>query len=528
MITAPHNLNLGTAERRLLTRAVRTLRQAAEQREDYVAPREAPAAATLQEWAGHYLPHYFTLPASEMHRWLFEVCDRSIHGRGMKINCVGPRESAKSTVTTTAHVLREAVEGREPLIWIISEVADQSNTQLQHIKSELESNEGLRRDYPDACGRGPVWRKGMIKLRNGVAIEAIGKGAAIRGRRERESRPTLIVCDDLQSNNVIESAARRKKDWDWFTSTLLKAGSQRSNFFNLANAIHREAIGMRLTSAPGWESRTFSAITHWPTNMQLWAAWESVYLDTSKPTSAADARARYDAQRDAMDFEAKLLWPERASLYELMCMRAESHSAFEREKQSRAVTPEGSEWPEHYFEDVFFDAWPDPRAIRLKIVALDPSLGQTSKSDYSAYVKLALDFKGTLFVEADLARRDPWTMVRDGLAINQDFQPNWFGVETNQFQAVLAGMFEEQSKAQGLMMPIVTINSRESKRERIRRDLTPYLARKEFRFKRNSPGTMLLLEQLREFPSHKHDDGPDALQMALALARDLFSKRDSQ
>jgi len=39
--------------------------------------------------------------------------------------------------------------------------------------------------------------------------------------------------------------------------------------------------------------------------------------------------------------------------------------------------------------------------------------------------------------------------------------------------------------------------------------------------KSGSPGTRLLVDQLRDFPAGDHDDGPDALEMALRLAEQL-------
>jgi predicted phage terminase large subunit-like protein len=55
---------------------------------------------------------------------------------------------------------------------------------------------------------------------------------------------------------------------------------------------------------------------------------------------------------------------------------------------------------------------------------------------------------------------------------------------------------------------------------RIRR-LTPLLARGQLRFKEDSPGARLLVRQLRDFPNADHDDGPDSLEMAVWLAREL-------
>jgi hypothetical protein len=47
------------------------------------------------------------------------------------------------------------------------------------------------------------------------------------------------------------------------------------------------------------------------------------------------------------------------------------------------------------------------------------------------------------------------------------------------------------------------------------------------RFKSNSPATRLLVEQLREFPLGAHDDGPDALEMAIRLAVALVDGRQA-
>lgn len=70
-------------------------------------------------------------------------------------------------------------------------------------------------------------------------------------------------------------------------------------------------------------------------------------------------------------------------------------------------------------------------------------------------------------------------------------------------------------------MPIFGINNHTNKLVRIR-SLTQYLSQGAIRFKGSSPGARLLVEQLRDFPLGDHDDGPDALEMAIRLAADLL------
>jgi len=227
-----------------------------------------------------------------------------------------------------------------------------------------------------------------------------------------------------------------------------------------------------------------------------------------------------------MDEGAVLLWPEVEDLYTLMCIRAESgRAAFEREKQNSPINPELCEWPEGYFDEtIWFDEWPDGLALRT--MGLDPSKGRDDRrGDFSALVMLGVDREGVLYVEADLARRPTPQIVAEGVELFRRFAPDVFGIEANQFQDLLAGEFEGEFRRQGILggRP-VPLENRVNKLVRIRR-LGPYLSGRRLKFKSGSPGTQLLVEQLKTFPVGDHDDGPDALEMAVRLAAELLRSR---
>ena len=485
--------------------------------------RENRACDSLIDWGQQYLPHYFQQPPSVMHRWLADELDAMTLRRGTKLNVIGPRGGAKSTLATLTYVLRAAVEGWEPYIWIVSDTKHQACAHLENLKLELVRNAKLAADFPLATGKGSVWRverraAGQRRLDRGLRHRA-----AIRGSARGEHRPTLIVCDDLQNDDHMRSAAARENSLRWFEGTLLKAGTTRTNIVNLATALHRDALALRLDRTPGWKSRVFSAILHWPDNMSLWHEWEHLYCEREHGTGPDVARVFYESRRREMDAGAELLWPEVESLYTLMRMRVEGgRTAFEREKQGSPLSPDACEWPENYFDEhIWFDDWPaDPRA---KIMVLDPSKGRDARrGDFSAFVLLAIDAEGTLYVEADLARRPTTEMVAAGVELCRQFRPDAFGVETNQFQDLLAGEFEQEFRRQEIVgVQPWSIDNRVNKQVRIRR-LGPYLSARRIRFKNDSPGTRLLVEQLQEFPAADHDDGPDALEMAIRLASELF------
>ena len=136
-------------------------------------------------------------------------------------------------------------------------------------------------------------------------------------------------------------------------------------------------------------------------------------------------------------------------------------------------------------------------------------------------------------VEANLARRPLARIVTDGIefarsvAASSGLTVEGFGVESDQFQELLADEFVRQTQAAGFMLPLYKmLTGGVNKQVRIRR-LSSYITRKQIRF-RNTPGTRLLVRQLQEFPTADHDDGPDSLEYALRLAIRLWNGKQGK
>lgn len=487
--------------------------------------RGAEGSPHFLEWARYFLPHYFSLPPSRMHRVLARYLEQAVTARGLRLNVLGPRGSAKSTLVSLAYPLWCLLEGHERYIWLVSDSRHQARAHLENIKCELETNRRLRGHYGGQLRRGKVWRAERIVLASGAALEALGTGQRMRGRRHRTDRPTLIIADDIQNDGHMLSPRLREQSRTWFYGTLLAAGHPGTNVIHLATALHWNALGLELGQTPGWQNLVFRAIERFPERMDLWQKWEQIYSSAANPQATEQARRFYEEHREEMERGAVVLWPEREDLYSLMCQRAElGHAAFAREKQNAPLSPDLCEWPEEYFsEDIWFDRWPS--CPQICVAALDPSQGGDSRrGDYSALVVLMVDGEGTMYVEADLARRPIAQLLADTVAWCRRFQPQALGIEANQFQQLLAEPLEAEFRRQGLLgFSPWMIHNHISKLVRIRR-LGPFLARRTLRFRRGSAGTRLLVDQLQSFPLGDHDDGPDALEMAIRLASDLLRR----
>jgi len=485
------------------------------------------------EWGRFYLPHYYTYAPSLMHESIARVLDRKFPRRAVRAAYIGPRGGAKSTVGTLTYALKQIAQGTEHYILIVSDTEGQAIEHLTNIKAELEDNETLATDYPFCVGQGPVWKENYIKTNNGVVVHAVGTGSKIRGRRIRQFRPSLIVLDDPENDGHIESEKQRGKVDRWFSRTLLNMGDESTNVLVLGSAMHRESLIMKLLTRPGWKSRReagratpFRAIESWPRNMKLWNRWERIYNNPSNQFAERDAKRFYKANKIKMDKGAVLCWPDKETLYDLMKLRAElGPAAFDAEKQGNPIDPASCEWPERYFtyDGFYFDEWPED--LIIKGAALDPSKGKRDKRhDYSAFAFGGISKDGIVYVDCDLDKRPTDAIVTDAIDLYQTFGPSCMAVESNQFQELLAQDIADEAERAGLAMTVLPIENFTAKTVRIRR-LSSLLSQRRLRFRANSLGASLAVQQMRDFPNGDHDDGPDAVEM---LCRMLFSKLEDE
>lgn len=471
----------------------------------------------LIEWGKCYFPHYINLAPSNQHRVVANEVKEMAIRRGRKIVVEGPRDSAKSVWCTFIFPLWSICEQTESYIQLYADVAEQAEKYLEAIRFELENNPRLAEDYPGAVGEGPRWNVRSVLTRNGVRLDALSTGKKIRGRRERQNRPSLIIGDDLENEEHIYSSLRRERNRSWFHKAVEKSGDRFTNFVLIGTRLHRECLIATLSRLPGWRHHIFKALESYPENMELWEKWKDVLCVPDDGDRESKALAFYDMNRKAMEEGARVLWPERESLYDLMGQWATDRVAFESEKMNNPFDPEACEFPPDYFDyrNFWFDDFPVRHSGRW--MACDPSKGKDAKKgDYSAIIKLQAGNDGYWYVDCDMERRPSKAVCDDIVTHGIDFCPEEVGLETNQFQELLVDDIGDAAKERSVDLKIRKLENTINKELRIRRN-GPYLSRRELRFRR-SPGSQRCVDQLRDFPNGDHDDGPDALEMALRIA----------
>lgn len=480
----------------------------------------------LVSWAKYFFPHYLPKPLSQLHKWLVQELQAAHVRRGKYTAIVAPRLGAKTTWTSKIYTLYCVCEELERYQLLVSDTLKLSKKNLSSIRDELVGNQKLAEFYPLACGKGPRWNTTELETRHGFFIEAIGADTATRGSTFKNYRPSRIVIDDLMRDKQARSQNQRDYLTEWFLNALLPMGDRDTNVIFVGTALHRDDTLQRLKTAPGWQFETFKSIIKEASNQALWDEWKKLFRNPLDKHRADTARAFYKQHEAEMLAGADVLWPEYESLYDLMVYRnTKGEHSFQSEKQGNPTAASKAEWPDDYFPaNIWFDKFP---ALTLKVIALDPSKGKTDTSDFSAFVMMGLGADGLLYVDANLERRDTTRIVEDGFDIAAEFKPDAFAIETNQFQELLQVEFERQARERGILLPLVNVNNLTKKEIRIR-TLGPYIRNGRFRFRANSEGAKLLVDQLREFPYASHDDGPDALEMAIKAMQYLIGGQSQQ
>ena len=500
--------------------------------------RRKLGAIDMEFFGRAYFPHYFSRPSPEFHRELDAIWQQGVlKGRypltaadtktisrlpGVRRAVAAPRGHAKSTNLTFKGTMHSTLYGYKHYPIIISDSSEQAEGFLDNIRVEFEENTAILEDFGPLAGS--VWRSNVLVTKTNIKIEAIGSGKKIRGRKHRNWRPDLIILDDVENDENVRTPEQRKKLKDWFDKAVSKCGDDYTDIVYIGTLLHYDSLLAKTLANPAYRSIKYKAVIRFSQADDLWQQWETIFTDLSNDDREADALAFFQAHKAAMLEGTQVLWEEKLSYYDLMVMRvSEGEASFNSEEQNEPINPDDclfmEEWFDYYNEaEVNFG---DPAFDFFGFI--DPSLGKTKRSDFSAIVTLA-KHKGSGYmyvVDADIERRHPDRIIADVLAKERWLRASFghgyrkLGAETNQFQWFLKEELAKASAKAGLYLPIEEVQQTSDKVMRVQ-TLQPDVKNKYIKFNRRHKR---LLEQLTQFPMGAHDDGPDALEGARSIAK---------
>lgn len=385
---------------------------------------------------------------------------------------IEPRDHGKTTRNTQAMPLWLALNHPGSFIVICGASADSAKEMMDAIKDDLEDNELILGDYGEQ--RGNTWTKRKIKLANGSSIVAVGRGQRLRGIKNKYQRPTHIICDDLLDDKEVESPTLRRQAERWFKRVIMNLGKGALTI--IANTImHPHDLPSRLLNQiedgrlPNWLGLRFSAIT-----------------PSGRP-----------------------LFPSRWSLQDLENKRIASGSAWWTEWMNRPIADEDADFKEDWF--VYFKPYElDLRDCTLGM-AVDPATG-LKKGDWS-FIAVVARHKITMVDHVLFAKgwkESDLQFAQRIVDVYLQHRPSFVMFETVAFQKIYKKEVMRYAKKKGVRLPVREFKGG-NKQVRIK-SLSSQVENGLIQFLETQT---LLRQMFLEFP-RGHDDGPDAVEMAIS------------
>ena len=255
------------------------------------------------------------------------------------------RESAKSTAANTlfasyilAHNGRDfriLIDGEvrtftidESLIVIISETKTSAEEFTVRIRDAFSTSERLRYYYniqfKDAIDSiTGQWTRSTFKFNN-CFVQAVGSGQQIRGKVKGASRPTLVIADDIYSENNTVTEERRAhiKRW-WNNAVMNSVDNVRGKVLVLGTILHDDTIIVELENNPQLHTRKIELMPidkfHKFVEDHIKVDWDisTCYLpfhEVEDKDERQHKQKKYFADVQ-VSYKWELAWPERIDLY---------------------------------------------------------------------------------------------------------------------------------------------------------------------------------------------------------------------
>jgi len=427
----------------------------------------------------------------ECHREWWEMCC-STH---KFVAIAAPRNHAKSTSVTKAYTLASVVLRARKFVLLVSDTESQASFFLNNLKQALLDPDvvkvfgvkGLIKDSETDC---------IVEFDDGYQARIIAKGSEqkLRGILWDNRRPDLIICDDMENDEIVMNEDRRKKFRDWFMGALLPCRSATGIIRYVGTILHMDAMLERLMPK---EHDKRNVETELYVRSPLQAHWYS---------------AKYKAHND--DFSA-ILWKERWP-----------EEALKAERQRFLEQGLGDKYAQEYLNtpideaNAFFrrsDFLPMDKEHRSSnktfYIGCDLAVTTKTENDYTCFLVGGVDEHGVLnIVDVIKERMDSVQLVETILQLNKAYDPQYFffekGAITNSLLPhLMAAMVDNNNFVS------YELFNRAVDKKQYAHTIQARMRSKRVRFDKMADWFLSLESECMRFPRDRKDDQVDALAM---------------
>lgn len=439
-----------------------------------------------EEWFNYYFPAYAYAPPAPFHR---QASQRVISQPEWCEVRLWSRELAKST-RTMMEVLYLALVGHpmppasktprlpKRYVLLISNSLDNAERLLMPYRANLECNNRIIQDYGPQKSLGN-WQSAEFVTNKGVAFRALGAGQSPRGTRNDESRPDIILFDDVDTDADCLNREIVGKRWRW---------------------IEEAAIGTRSVSQP--------------TTLIFCGNRIAPDCTIVRATRIAD----HVDEVNIRDGTGKSTWPEKNSELDIdRVLSQKSYAAAQKEYFNNPIT-EGS-----VFAQMAYKPAAPLASYHMLLCYTDPSYKDTN--DYKATVLVGRLGQEYHVIHCFLEQATTAAMIGWHYHIMDlvGHHACYYFIEEVFMQDVIRKEISDARHTYGRTIPIRgDTRKKPDKYTRIESLLEPLHRNGQLYLneaQRHNPHMQRLAEQFLAFApgSRAHDDGPDAVEGAIWL-----------
>jgi hypothetical protein len=386
----------------------------------------------IEAFSGVYLsPRYDSpQPTPDFHRECWERYCSDLPAAAT----AAPRNHAKSTALTHDFSLAVALFRIEPYIIIVGSSEDMAIEHLGDIANELRENEDLIRDFKIKDFIVDQKTDIIVECYDGYQFRFIARGAEqkIRGRKWRGRRPGLIVFDDIEDDEQVESRDRRRKFRRWFFRACKQALRDGGKIRGHGTILHDDSLLSRLMKNTEWNSK------------------------------------RYQAHRSFDDFN-DILWPEKFPESRLREIRQEFISEGDSAGYSQEYLNDPLDYEDAYLRKDDFVAMADEdyETEKRMCAAADFAVSKLDAANRTSFTVGGKDANNILhFTDQRLGRWDSKEWIDEMFAIQEAYNPEIFWVEDGVIWKAVAPTVFREMQIRDIWINIVPVPSVKDKATR--------------------------------------------------------------
>jgi hypothetical protein len=310
---------------------------------------------------------------------------------------IAPRDHAKSSALTMVYILAEVLFRNSDYVILVGSTEDGAAEQLGNITEELLENEDLRREFGIKKFHRTATTDMICEMADGHKFRILARGAEqrIRGRLWKGKRPNLLVCDDMEDDEQVENAERRRKFRIWFFRAAKQALSKSGRIRVHGTILHDDSLLSRLR-----KNRTWSH--------QFYAAHQS------------------------FDDFSNLLWPERWTEAHLRARRQEFIEDGDAAGYSQEFLNNPLDHSDAFLKKDDFREMKEEDYESEKIICIgsDFAVSKADKANRTSFTVGGKDVNNILhFVDQRTGRWDPTEWIEEMFALQLKWNPDVFFVE---------------------------------------------------------------------------------------------------